>query len=141
MRSSLSNEQKRGDRSLNILTKKALNQMLDSKGDESYPDKVNNQRVGVNNYLSQQVSARNQRISQSTSIYQSNTDRDNVSEKSSCIKKRVSNAMYSAFPELKDEKNIREIGDMQTKAQLDALKRFIQTMEDEAVAAKRTAQE
>ena len=53
MRTSLSNERKRGDRSLNILTKKALNQMLDSKGDEVYPDKVNNSRVGVNNYLSQ----------------------------------------------------------------------------------------
>ena len=49
--------------------------------------------------------------------------------------------MYSAFPELKDEKQIKEIGDMQTKAQLDALKRFIQTMENDAVAAKRTAQE
>ena len=49
--------------------------------------------------------------------------------------------MYSAFPELKDEQNLREIGDMQTKAQLDALKRFIQTMENDAVAQKRTAQE
>ena len=49
--------------------------------------------------------------------------------------------MYSAFPELKDERKIRELGDMQTKAQLDALKRFIITMEEDAVAAKRTAQE
>ena len=52
MRTSLSKEQKRGDRSLNILTKKALNQILDSKGDEMYPDKVKNSKVGVNNYLS-----------------------------------------------------------------------------------------
>ena len=69
MRTSLSNEQKRGDRSLNILTKKALNQIIDNKGDEMYPEKVNNSRVGVNNYLSQQQSARNQRTSQSNSIY------------------------------------------------------------------------
>ena len=114
MRTSLSNDQKRGDKSLNILTKKALNQIIENKGDDLYPEKVNNTRIGANNYLTQQNSTRNQRTSQTTSIYHSNAD--TISEKSSCIKKRVSNAMYSAFPELKDEKQIRELGDMQTKA-------------------------
>lgn len=49
--------------------------------------------------------------------------------------------MYSAFPELKDEKQIKELGELQTKAQLDALKRFIQTMEVDALTQKRIAQE
>lgn len=42
MRSSLTFEQKREDKSLNILTKKLLNQIIDSKGDELYPEKVAN---------------------------------------------------------------------------------------------------
>ena len=48
--------------------------------------------------------------------------------------------MYSAFPELKEEL-FKELGDTQARAQLDALKRFISTMETEAISAKRTAQE
>ena len=49
-KSSLSHEQKRNDKSLNILTKKALNQTLENKGEELYPDKASNSMVGVNHF-------------------------------------------------------------------------------------------
>ena len=39
-KTSLSHEQKRNDRSLNILTKKALNKTLENKGEELYPEKA-----------------------------------------------------------------------------------------------------
>ena len=39
-KTSLSHEQKRNDRSLNILTKKALNQTLENKGEEQYLEKA-----------------------------------------------------------------------------------------------------
>ena len=47
--------------------------------------------------------------------------------------------MYAAFPELKNGK--RDLGELQTKAQLDALKRFIQTMEVDANTQKKIAHE
>ena len=93
--------------------------------------------VGVNHFATLQPKASN-RNSHTLSQGRSLTDRDTISEKSSCIKKRVSNAMYSAFPELKEEL-FKELGDTQARAQLDALKRFISTMETEAISAKRTA--
>ena len=49
--------------------------------------------------------------------------------------------MYSAFPDRKDHKTMGKLGEMQAKAQLDALKRFIQSMESEIVDKKRIAQE
>ena len=50
--------------------------------------------------------------------------------------------MYSAFPDRKDQKkNQDKLGEMQAKAQLDALKRFILSMESEIVEKKRKAQE
>lgn len=49
--------------------------------------------------------------------------------------------MYSAFPDMKDELTKGKLGEMQAKAQLDALKRFIQSMESEIVDKKRIAQE
>lgn len=50
--------------------------------------------------------------------------------------------MYSAFPDRKEQKKHQtKLGEMQTKAQLDALKRFILTMENEIVDKKRKAQE
>ena len=53
MHTSLSKQQKREDTSLNILTRKALNQLLDTKGEEIYPDKVSNKSsIGLNSYLS-----------------------------------------------------------------------------------------
>ena len=94
---------------------------------------------GVNNFLTLQPGVPN-RNSHTSSQVRSLTDRDTISEKSSCLKKRVNNAMYSAFPELKEEL-FKELGETQARAQLDALKRFITTMEVEAVSAKRTAQE
>ena len=47
--------------------------------------------------------------------------------------------MYAAFPELKNGK--RDLSELQTKAQLDALKRFIQTMEVDANTQKKIAHE
>lgn len=48
--------------------------------------------------------------------------------------------MYSAFPEMKEQKEtMGKLGQMQAKAQLDALKRFIQSMESEIVDKKRIA--
>jgi len=49
--------------------------------------------------------------------------------------------MYNAFPDMKDQKNLGKIGQMQAKAQLDALKRFIQSMESEVVDKKHIAEE
>jgi len=48
--------------------------------------------------------------------------------------------MYSAFPDRKDQKkNQGKLGEMQAKAQLDALKRFVLSMEVEIVDKKRKA--
>ena len=50
--------------------------------------------------------------------------------------------MYSAFPDLKERPvNKGRLSEMQAKAQLDALKRFIMSMEQEVVDNKRIAQE
>ena len=70
--------------------------------------------VGVNNFNTLQPSAPN-RNSHTTSQVRSLTERDTISEKSSCIKKRVNKAMYSAFPELKEEL-FKELGDTQARA-------------------------
>jgi len=51
---------------------------------------------------------------------------DQMTESSSHIKQSVKRTIYSAFPEMKDQKTMSKLGEMQAKAQLDALKRFIQ---------------
>ena len=67
---------------------------------------------------------------------------DNGSESSSLIKQNIKRTMYSAFPEMKENKVVgNKLGEMQAKAQLDALKRFIQSMESEVVDKKRAALE
>lgn len=64
----------------------------------------------------------------------------NDSESSSIIQKNIKQTMYSAFPDLKNQQlTMGRLMDMQTKAQLDALKRFIKTMESDVVQNKRIA--
>lgn len=65
-----------------------------------------------------------------------------ASETSSTIKHNIKRTMYSAFPDLKERPvNKGRLSEMQAKAQLDALKRFIMSMEQEVVDNKRIAQE
>ena len=64
---------------------------------------------------------------------------DKMSENSVQIKKSVKKTLYSAFPDQKNEKTMSRLSTMQARAQLDALKRFIQSMEAEVVDKKRIA--
>ena len=105
-RQALSKERVREDRSLNILTKRALKQLRDKE--HGYATNS----IGV---MSGQIStARGERQA------------DHISECSSKLKQTVKRTMYSAFPESKGEKKaMSKLGEVQAKAQLDALKRFI----------------
>ena len=74
-----------------------------------------------------QISVRNRngKITQSFLSLESH-DRDKISESSSRIKTSIKKTLYSAFPDHKDKKTMNKLGEMQARAQLDALKRFIQ---------------
>ena len=77
----------------------------------------------------------------STSMGRGNADNMST-ENSTLIKQNIKRTMYSAFPDLKEqETTMGRLGQMQAKAQLDALKRFIKGMEKEIVDNKHIAQD
>ena len=71
------------------------------------------------------------------------TNSDKLSEQSHKITGSIRNAMYGTFQDFKkaQPEALQEHQDVRSKAQLEALKRFIETMEVDAVEQKRIAQE
>lgn len=68
-------------------------------------------------------------------------ERDKISVSSSRIKQNIKKTLYSAFADQKAKGAVSKLSEMQAKAQLDALKRFIQSMESEVMDKKHRAQE
>ena len=107
-RSMISKEQKREERSLNILTKRALNQLTDNskRGDDS---SYFTRSLLAHNPHQQVLQPHNGSTSRKAtqSIIISHADskeriKGDASESSSLIKQNIKRTMYSAFPDRKD---------------------------------------
>jgi hypothetical protein len=81
-------------------------------------------------------------VASQTDSKERNHKTDHASESSSLIKQNINRVMNNVFPDKKEPTKPKgKLGEVQAKAQLDALKRFIQSMESEIVEKKHKAQE
>jgi hypothetical protein len=149
---------------LSILTKEALKRPTRGarKSDQILVDAVSVTSRAKGSVASKDPLSRTKAKISSQIKSQRSTQADVESETSTRIKTNIKDALYNAFPLLKkdpeetlrkqieehnaDENNDSKVMDSSTSnahaiAQLDALKRFIETMEKDAIQEKRIAQQ